>query len=322
MLLPTDVKLGRDEVTKILQVSPFIVNALVSTGAMSVQPDGVPASELERFLRDSLLRLYQAQAMRAATAPALEVTVEQPQPVEIDAGKEEEALPALQQVAEEAATAEEHERPDLRRAARYVPRRQLGGVFGKVRMTVLQLSGTGLRIRHTEPLWPGEEARLSFAVQNPPKSFVMHARVVWTSVAESGDEPPFCVSGLRIVANVDRLTAALDLLRRNHELHLDQSEVQRKAKNLPRPVTGLADDDVVEIIRAVRKFAADPLEATRWYTRARFSIADEKVRREAPRSAREREEVVGIWEYLQRRIDLRAVAGVVQWVRSSQAAAV
>ena len=79
---------------------------------------------------------------------------------------------------------------------------------------------------------------------------------------------------------------------------------------------------LVEIIRAVRKFASDPAEATRWYARARFAIADDEVRRAAPRGAREREEVVGVWEYLHRRIDLKAVAGVVQWIRNSQAATV
>ena len=179
---------------------------------------------------------------------------------------------------------------------------------------------SGLRIRTQERLHPGEEARLSFAIQNPPKSFVMRAKVVWTSVAQRGDGPTFLISGIRVVANDDRLEEAIEMLRNARELILDES--RRRGRNLPLQVSGLADDDVVAIIRAVRRFASDPTEATRWYTRARFAIADAEVRSAAPRGARDREEVVGIWEYLQRKIDLRAVAGVVQWIRNSQVAAV
>jgi hypothetical protein len=180
------------------------------------------------------------------------------------------------------------------------------------------LSNTGLRIRHAEALRPGEEARLSFAMQNPARSVVMRARVAWTSIAQRGDGPSFYISGLKVTANAERLTEAIDLLRNARELHLDES---RRTTRLPMPVSGLPDEDVVAIIRAVRKFAADPTEATRWYTRARFAIAEEEVRRAAPRGARDREEAVGVWEYLQRRVDLRAVAGVVQWIRRSQVAA-
>jgi hypothetical protein len=84
----------------------------------------------------------------------------------------------------------------------------------------------------------------------------------------------------------------------------------------------VADEDVVAIIQAVRKMTDDPEEAARWYARARFAIADAEVRKAAPRGAREREEVVAVWEYLQRRLDLRTVAGVMQWIRSSQVAAI
>jgi hypothetical protein len=72
----------------------------------------------------------------------------------------------------------------------------------------------------------------------------------------------------------------------------------------------------------VRRFASDPTEASRWYARARFAVADEEVRKAAPRGARERDEVLGVWEYLQRRIELKAVASVIQWIRSSHVAAV
>ena len=322
MLPITDVTLRRDELSEVLSLSPKIIDALILTRTLETERrDGrevVSCAQLEKLFRDSLLRVYQAQAARAAAAARPEPERE----IEIDLEPEEEPMPAITRTSDEhlmPAALPAEDRPDLRLGARFIPRRQLGGVFREVKLAVLQLSNSGLRIRHSEPLRPGEEARFSFAIQNPPKSFVMRARVVWTIIAQRGDGPSFYISGLRVVTNQDRLVEATELLRAARELHLDES---RRRNNVPMPVHGLPDEDVVAIIRAVRKFANDPTEATRWYTRARFAMADEEIRRAAPRGARDREEVVGIWEYLQRRIDLKAVAGVVQWIRSSSVAAV
>lgn len=326
MLPATDVTLRRDELSELLSLSPKVIDALILTRSLETERrDGrevVTCAQLEKLFRDSLLRVYQAQAARAATAAAAASRIEPEREIELDLEPEEE-LPVITRTSDEHLMPAEppatDDRPDLRLGARFIPRRQLGGVFREVKLSVLQLSNSGLRIRHTEPLRPGEEARFSFAIQNPPKSFVMRARVVWTSIAQRGDGPSFYISGLRVVTNQDRLVEATELLRAARELHLDES---RRRNNIPMPVHGLPDEDVVAIIRAVRKFANDPAEATRWYTRARFAVADEEVRRAAPRGARDREEVVGIWEYLHRRIDLKAVAGVVQWIRSSSVAAV
>ena len=321
MTLPSDVTLRRDELSEVLALSPKVVDALIATRAIVPERrddrEVVPCEQLERVFRDSLLRVYQAQAARAVAPKAAERS--EPE-AEFELETEvEEPLPVITRTSDEHLGAIEEERPDLRLGARYLPRRQMGGVFRNVKLSVLQLSNTGLRIRHAEALRPGEEARLSFAMQNPAKSVVMRARVAWTSIAQRGDGPSFYISGLKITENAERLTEAIDLLRNARELHLDES---RRTTRLPMPVSGLPDEDVVAIIRALRKFAADPTEATRWYTRARFAIAEEEVRRAAPRGARDREEAVGVWEYLQRRIDLHAVAGVVQWIRRSQVAGI
>jgi hypothetical protein len=345
MLLPADLTFRREEVSDLLKLNPSVIDALVASGALNAGT--IAAADLERLFRDSLLRLYQAQAMRSA-APAPVVTWEPERELEMELEMEIEARPDTEApVAETLATpaegAEEEqgivrtyeevmdidERPNLRAGVRYVPRRQIGGVFRDVKFVMVQLSSSGLRIRHDEALRPGDEARLSFAILNPPKSFVMRARVVWTSIAQHGDERSFYISGLRVVENADRLVNAAYLLRTARELQIDDRDIGRRVpntrstpRNMPRHVTGLSDEDVVKIIQAVRKLADDPQEASRWYARARFAIADEEVRKAAPRGAREREEVVGVWEYLQRQPDLKTVAGVMQWIRNSHVAAV
>lgn len=324
MLLPADLTFRREEVSELLQLHPAVIDALVASGALGAE--GIAAADLERLFRDSLLRLYQAQAMRAAgPAPAIELDAEVE--IEIEAKplfETAEPDPAIIRTFEEEII-DTGARPNARAGVRYVPRRQIGGTFRDVRFVMMQLSSSGLRIRHDEALHAGDEARLSFAILNPPKSFVMRARVVWTSIAQRGDERSYYISGLKVVENADRLVNAAYLLRTARELQVDDRDLGRptpRPRRMPRHVTGLSDEDVVKIIQAVRTLADDPLEASRWYARARFAIADEEVRKAAPRGAREREEVVGVWEYLQRRPDLKTVAGVMQWIRSSNVAAV
>jgi hypothetical protein len=331
LLTQNDVVLARDEASGLLQLPGGVIDALVASGAVRTEKrdekEMLAAVDLERVFRDSLLRLYHAQAASLSTtetvAAAKSVVRETYEEIEIPMESAGESEPVLALASEELLSAKE--RPDLRVGARYVPRRQIGGVFRDVKFVMLQLSSSGLRIRHDEPLRPGDEARLSFAILHPPTSFVMRARVVWTSIAQRGDERSFYISGLRVITNADRLVNAAYLLRSARELQIDSRDVRRRigsTDKVPRPVNGLSDEDVVAIIQAVRTLASDPNEAARWHTRARFAYAEEEVRKVAPRGAREREEVLGIWEYLGRRLEVQAVAGVMQWIRSSQVAAV
>ncbi|HYC58042.1 MAG TPA: PilZ domain-containing protein [Thermoanaerobaculia bacterium] len=314
MLLPADATFRRDELSEMLKLSPSVVDALFTGGALRSRDGAIAATELERLFRDSLLRLYQAQAMRTATRANDEREIE----IEIESQPDPDAPVITRTLDDNIAMGE---RPDLRAGVRYVPRKQIGGTFRDVKFVMLQLSSSGLRIRHDTALRPGDEARLSFAIQHPAKSFVMRARVIWTSITQR-DDRSFYISGLRVTENVERLVNAAYLLRTARELHVDESGRRMNGRSVPRHVSGLPDEEVVAIVQAVRALAADPEEAAKWYARARFAIADEEIRKAAPRGAREREEVVGVWEYLQRKTDLRAVAGVMQWIRSSQVMAV
>ncbi|HWS73252.1 MAG TPA: PilZ domain-containing protein, partial [Thermoanaerobaculia bacterium] len=208
----------------------------------------------------------------------------------------------------------------------------VGGTFNQTRFSILQISTTGLRIRHDQTLLPGEEGKLTFALIKPPQSFLLKARVVWTSIAQRGNDPTFCISGLRVLDGVDRLRRAVDLLREARELEpqrdsgrgssRDKTGRDSGASPQPPALRGLSDEEVASILRAVRKFAADPVEASRWYARARFAMVDEQVRAAIPQRSRDREEILGVWEYLERRIDVRKVAGVVSWMRNTRAAVV
>lgn len=347
MLLPRSATpLTRDEAARVLSLSPVVIDALISSGAVLCHVENgrgvIPPEQLEAFFRDGLLRLYHAQATAAdaVKAPAIATAsktagvsekraAESDPELTIELESTAAAAPAVAPAEAEAdplvtrSIAEyEEEKADaeLRLAPRYLPRRRIGGTFDSVKFTILQMSNTGLRVRHDEPLRAGAEGRLTFSIMNPAQSFLIKARVVWTSIAQRGDES-FCISGLRVIEHQDRMARAIEGLREARELTVDVRSSRRKTNAVPPAVSGLSDDQVASIIRAVRKFSADPTEAGRWYARARFAIVDDTVRRAAPTQAREREEVLGIWEYLDRRVEIAAITGVLTWMRNSRATA-
>lgn len=299
------LRFSREDAARALNLPQDVIDALVNSGAVET----LSAAAIEKLLRDTLLRLYRAEARAdeiEIALPEVEVALE-PEP---DADVVRQSLSDYQ-------TEAQRERANQRVVPRYKPRRQLGGSFRQVRFAVVQLSESGLRIRHDDTLRPGDEARLTFSLVQPARTFAVKARVVWTSIAQRGSGPSFCISGLRVVAGEEQLEEAIRLLLAVREAELDQEEAKPKTPAF----SALPDDDVAAIIRTMRMLLSDPVEANRWYTRARFALADEQVRAAAPVRARDREEALAVWEYLGRRIDLKAVAGVLAWIRSTRSTA-
>jgi hypothetical protein len=316
--------LPASELSEMLGLPRSIIDTLIEQGALlCVVREGearVPLAQVEALFRETLLRVYRAEALHARTETVLDAAEASPAP-EPSPNEQvvvEESTPAGQAISVVSPPAperfEEPVRPEQRIAPRYVPLRQLSGIFGDTKFTVLQLSATGLRIRHDTPLIPGDEAKVSFALMRPARSVVVRARVVWTSLARSGDQH-FSISGLRVLEHAERLRVAIETLESAHELQRERRARGRRDADGIRELSGLTDEEIALVTNAMRRFADDPIEASRWYSRARFALADEEIRRLAPRQPRDRDEVLGIWEYLERPLDLTKVAGVVNWAR-------
>jgi hypothetical protein len=323
--------LSRSEVSQILSVDEAAVDALIESGRILCHVKRgearIPIEQLEAFLRDSLVRLYRAEA---AGQPM--VFVREPESVQHQPEPEPPPAPPVDEVPEVEASErvmtlpgpipttpgaewEDDDRPDHRVASRFVPLRQIDGIFGETKFSLLQISATGLRIKHNDALLPGTEAKVSFALMKPARSFMVRARVVWTSIAHAG-ENRFSISGLRVTAHQERLTRAIDLLKSANELQPERRAQVRRASDAVA-VEEISDDEIALVTSAIQKFAADPVEASRWYSRARFSTADENVRKAAPERPRDREEVLGIWEYLEHQVEIPKIAGIVGWMRQA-----
>ena len=318
----------RSDAVELLGLPPVVIDALVLSGHLRPESvDGealIPAEQFEAVFRDGLLALYRAVATSRQPRSVvvdddeMEVSLEDATGVAAEAENQAPAEPALPLIIEEEA---EVEKPDLRRRPRFIPRRQIDGVFNRVRFSVVQISDSGLRIRHHEPLLAGNEGKVSFALLNPPRSFLLKAHVVWTSIARYGeDQGTFWISGLRATEHADRLSEAMELLLEARQLEPDRREKPRAAKVFlpPGAVSGASDEEVAEVIKVAHRFGADPMEATRWYARAKYALSDERVRKSAPLKMRDRDEVLAIWEYLDRRIEIAKVSAVVSWMRKAR----
>jgi excisionase family DNA binding protein len=319
-----------DEAARLLALSPELISALLESGHLLCRMAGgeprIPLEQLEAFFRDGLLAVYRAEnvlAVSTVTTPEPERTptpAPDPPPVVAEA----EAVPeppvelARMMAEPQPVPISAREEADLRRAPRYVPRRQIDGFFNETRFSIVQISESGLRIRHRAALLPGEEAKVSFALLKPAQSVVMRARVVWTSMAHANGET-FSISGLRVLEHADRLVTAVAMLRASHDLQPERRARQRRAEDAVFTLEGISDEEIARVVAAVQKFAGDPVEAGRWYSRARFAISDAAARKAAPEHPRDREEVLGIWEYLDRQIEIPKITSIVTWTRKAKA---
>jgi hypothetical protein len=324
---PLTRSLSPAEIAEQLDLSPDVVTALIESGYVLCHSRAgesrVPLAQLEAFFRDRLMLVYAAEHASAveatateAPAPAEEPKVAMAEVREPEPQAEDKVAAQEPQIAAEAPPAP-RELPEQRRLPRYIPRRQIDGMFGDTKFTIIQLSANGLRIRHKDPLVPGTEAKLTFALLRPARSVVLRTRVVWTSLARSGDER-FSISGLRVLEHQERLVHAVNTLRAAHELQPERRVRDRRSEDqITNVLSGASDEEIALVTSAMQKFAEDPVEASRWYGRGRFALAEEHVRRHAPEKPRDREEVLGIWEYLERQVELEKVAGVVAWTRGA-----
>src|ERR1051326_8938351 len=190
----------------LLDLPDDLVDALIASGRFLCHVrDGetrIPLDQLEAFFRDGLIRVIRAAAM---VEPASQLRQRDQEEQE----EKEEVIAAPAMVIEPA----EVKKRNARHAPRFIPRRQIGGIFKDVKFSIVQISASGFRIRHNDPLIPGDDAKLTFALMNPPRSFLVRARVVWTSVAhyENDDANTFCISGLRVTAHEERVKNAIDI---------------------------------------------------------------------------------------------------------------
>lgn len=204
-----------------------------------------------------------------------------------------------------------------RAETRYTLLRRIEGALGKVDFVLCDIGDRGLLVQHASPIRLGTEAPMNFSVPDAGLSVHLRAIVVWSRFASPENTRPYR-SGVRVNDPDGVLRQAIEKLRTARAIRLDEDSMARKKKALAEKVrarqaprmrqTGHAPripDDVILLVKQVRqRLQANPSDLVRWFNRAKFSLND------AGDQIHERDDVLAVWEYLERSVELSVISRV------------
>jgi excisionase family DNA binding protein len=274
------------ELAQILPLSRSTIQSLTRKGVLPAERHGrktyISRASVEAFLQRCMQLLRPQQ---------------QPQPIDV----------AIDDVA------------DARQQQRFVLERPLAGRMLTADATVLDISEHGARIQHERPLRIGYEGRFSFEIPELRRVWVVRARIVWSRLSSDG-----YMSGIAVIENEQAMHDAVACLERTGAIVPDTTSLQRKQeahrrkqaaraamKRVPQTDVTQAQEQAALIRATMESLRRDPVAAQRWYSRARYAVAQESIRRLLPIAGRERDEALAIWEALDRRVDLRAICRII-----------
>jgi hypothetical protein len=213
---------------------------------------------------------------------------------------------------------------ELRKSDRFVAVDPLPGTFGTTSVIIVDLAAHGAQIEHAQPLRLGSTGKLAFRLGDI--NVLIAGITIWSHLSKAPNARGKYLyrSGVRIDAAGDDLSEVVTQLAGGGFLKLDDQSMQRKklraeAKRLARarephmkvlpPDHDIPPDQILLIEHARTRLRSDPEEARRWYNRARFALNEEHSRGIAE-SIRHREDVLAVWEYLERTIDINMIVRV------------
>jgi hypothetical protein len=192
----------------------------------------------------------------------------------------------------------------------------VSGFFGSTAITFLDISDSGARVEHSVPLKLATTGRFRFR-QNEISG---HAQgvVIWSRLSETRDSKGKTLyhSGIRfdgtgevaqgISAMVERgvLVPDAESLRKKEQRMLEKEQARRVAPRV-RPIQHVKTipQDVILLVQHARNYlGGHPDEALKWYQRARFATEGQDISY--------REDVLAVWEYLERSVDLATITQV------------
>lgn len=179
-------------------------------------------------------------------------------------------------------------------------------------VVVRDLSVIGAQIEHEMPLRPAMQGRLTVATLSA------RSVVIWTRMSGPG----VYRSGLRLEERLDVVAAEIrgmlaeGVVRKGEDTVREREAARRRREEDRAKLIGSATGNARTIglpqetlyaIRAARHwFLAHPHDAMKWYLRAKMTATEEMLQM-AGAGKLNREDVLAVWEYLERRYDLRDV---------------
>lgn len=219
---------------------------------------------------------------------------------------------------------------ELRISERFRTSEPLAGSFGSASVTLVDVSSAGAQIEHAQPLRIGTRARLWFKRGEVAVSVTAHSLWSHLSKTPNAQGKYLYVSGLRLEYETRDFHHALQTLldrgvispdresldrKRQRQLERQQQKASRPSIKYLRPEVEIPGDQQLMIEHARKQLLADPVEAQRWYHRAKYVITHGQAN-VAIDAIRNREDVLAVWEYLERSVDISTIAIVFERLRA------
>lgn len=217
---------------------------------------------------------------------------------------------------------------DLRTQNRYIVSTPFSGSFGASEIRIIDLSISGLQVQHDEPLRLGLQARVFFAISATHR-VSWRGTVVWSHIAKTADERgkhPYC-SGIRIDEDRSEVEPVLKEIIAGGKAFAERDSLERKKRAIREKARARAErmamkvvvqknadittDQLLMINHARERLQSNPEEAKKWYLRAKFALSDDQSKVGASAGPMHyREDVLAVWEYLERTIELEKILRV------------
>ena len=212
---------------------------------------------------------------------------------------------------------------DLRGRERYRVKQRLDGSFGAAQVMLIDVAEEGAQIEHAQPLRLASKGRFWF--KRAEVSVSLHAFVVWSRLSKTPNEAGKYLyrSGLRFDEGAGNFLQAMQVLADQGVIERDDESLNRKKKRAEelkqdragKPIVRMVGSesdispDQVLLIEHARKRLKDNFdEAQKWYSRAYFALRD--ARTTSAELMRYPEDVLAVWEYLERSVPLSTIKRV------------
>lgn len=202
---------------------------------------------------------------------------------------------------------------ELRNGQRYVLDHPLPASFGSAEVQIVNISAGGVQILHPLPQRVGSASRLWFRMSDVSVSTT--GRMVWSHLSKSPSangkltyqsgirvEDPEFAAAVQALVQRGLVIPESDSLERKRKRLLEK-ERERSDKHLVKALpttTNLSSEQLLLIQQVRERLRANPAEASRLYEQARTADAATGMR----------EDVLAVWEYLERSISLSAITRV------------
>lgn len=203
---------------------------------------------------------------------------------------------------------------ETRAGQRYVLETPLSASFGATEVRIVNLSAGGAQILHPLPQRIGSSSRLFFRISGT--TVATTARMIWSHLSKTADssgkmtyqsglriEDPEFAAAVQALADQGVIKSDADSLERKKK-RLIEKERERSDKHLLRTLPGtepsISSDQLLLIQHARERLRENPAEASRLYHIAKTAEAAKDVR----------EDVLAVWEYLERSISIAVITRV------------